>query len=228
MLSFAYPREGNDDGEPLHATDPDLSEAQRQELQRWVRRSKAAQALVLRARIVLEATAGKSDMEVAGQLGTTRATVGKWRRRFLVSGCDGSLDEPRPGAPRTIGDDDVERVVVKMLETIPVGAAHWATRSMAEACGMIAATVSRIWRAFGLKPHRCETFKLSRDHRRDTTLCKDACMARSGFSPANRATCNNIVLALILHQRRWDNAAQALRYFTLRRSEAFKVLPAPA
>ncbi len=142
---------------------PDLSEAQRQELQRWVRRSKTAQALVLRARIVLETAAGKSDLEVAGELGTTRGTVGKWRRRFLSAGCDGLLDEPRPGTPRTIGDDDVERVVVQTLETIPADATHWSTRSMAKACGMSAATVSRIWRAFGLKPHRCETFKLSRD-----------------------------------------------------------------
>ena len=131
---------------------PDLSEAQEQELQRWVRRAKTAQALVLRARIVLQTAAGKSDMEVAGQLGTTRATVGKWRRRFLRDGCDGLLDEPRPGAPRTIGDDDVERVVVQTLETIPAGATHWSTRSMAKACGLSAATVSRIWRAFGLKP----------------------------------------------------------------------------
>ena len=146
-------------------------EAQEQELQRWVRRAKTAQALVLRARIVLQTAAGKSDMEVAGQLGTTRATVGKWRRRFLRDGCDGLLDEPRPGAPRTIGDDDVERVVVQTLETIPAGATHWSTRSMAKACGLSAATVSRIWRAFGLKPHRCETFKLSRDplvHREGT------------------------------------------------------------
>ena len=142
---------------------PDLSEAQRQQLQRWVTRSKTAQALVLRARIVLETAAGKSDLEVAGELGTTRGTVGKWRRRFLRAGCDGLVDEPRPGAPRTIGDDDVERVVVQTLETIPAGATHWSTRSMAKACGLSAATVSRIWRAFGLKPHRCETFKLSRD-----------------------------------------------------------------
>ena len=102
-------------------------------------------------------------MEVAGQLGTTRATVGKWRRRFLRDGCDGLLDEPRPGAPRTIGDEGVERVVVKTLESLPPGATHWSTRSMAKVCGLSAATVSRIWRAFALKPHRYETFKLSRD-----------------------------------------------------------------
>ena len=145
---------------------PDLSEAQEQELQRWVRRAKTAQALVLRARIVLQTAAGKSDMEVAGQLGTTRATVGKWRRRFLRDGCDGLLDEPRPGAPRTIGDDDVERVVVQTLETIPAGATHWSTRSMAKACGLSAATVSRIWRAFGqyrivARPSSCRAIRCS-------------------------------------------------------------------
>ena len=132
-------------------------------LERWLRRRKTSQALALRARIVLETAGGKSDMEVADQLGTTRATVGKWRRRFLRDGCDGLLDEPRPGAPRTIGDDDVERVVVRTLESLPRDATQWSTRSMAKACGLSSATVSRIWRAFALKPHRSETFKLSRD-----------------------------------------------------------------
>ena len=84
---------------------PELADEQRQELQRWVRRTKTSQALALRARIILETASGKSDLEVAGQLGTTRATVGKWRRRFLGTGCEALLDEPRPGAPRTIGDD---------------------------------------------------------------------------------------------------------------------------
>ena len=167
---------------------PDLSEAQRQELQRWVRRSKTAQALVLRARIVLESAAGKSDMEVAGELGTTRGTVGKWRRRFLRDGCDGLLDEPRPGAPRTIGDDDVERVVVKTLQTIPADATHWSTRSMAKACGMSAATVSRIWRAFGLKPHRSETFKLSRD-----PLFIEKVRRHRGSVPASARACGGVV-----------------------------------
>lgn len=142
---------------------PEPSEDQRQDLQRWLRRSKTSQALALRARIVLESAEGKSDTEVADQLGTTRATVGKWRRRFLRDGCDGLLDEPRPGAPRTIGDEEVERVVVKTLESLPRDATHWSTRSMAKACGLSAATVGRIWRAFALKPHRYETFKLSRD-----------------------------------------------------------------
>ena len=131
---------------------PDPSEDQRQDLHRWLRRSKTSQALALRARIVLEAAEGRSDTEVAGRLGTTRATVGKWRRRFLRDGCEGLLDEPRPGAPRTIGDEEVERVVVKTLESLPRDATHWSTRSMAQACGLSAATVSRIWRAFALKP----------------------------------------------------------------------------
>ena len=142
---------------------PELSDEQLQELRRWVRRPKTSQALSLRARIILETTTGKSDLEAADELGTTRATVGKWRRRFLLDGCDGLLDEPRPGAPRKIGDDEVERVVVKTLESLPRDATHWSTRSMAKECGLSAATVSRIWRAFCLKPHRYETFKLSRD-----------------------------------------------------------------
>ena len=116
-------------------------------------------ALTLRARIILETTAGKSDVGIADELGTTRA-VGKWRRRFLPDGCDELLDEPQPGAPRTIGDDEVERGVVKALEWLPRDATHWSTPSMAKECGLGAATVSRIWRAFCLKLHRYETFKL--------------------------------------------------------------------
>ena len=161
MLSFAY-WGGNDDGEPLHPTDS-RPVGLRSRTAALGERAKTAQALVLRARIVLQTAAGKSDMEVAGQLGTTRATVGKWRRPVSARRLRWLAGRAAPGAPRTIGDDDVERVVVQTLETIPAGATHWSTRSMAKACGLSAATVSRIWRAFGLKPHRCETFKLSRD-----------------------------------------------------------------
>ena len=142
---------------------PELSEEQREELQRWLRRSKTSQALALRSRIVLRCASGSSDVAVAQELGTTRATVGKWRRRFLQRGCDGLLDEPRPGTPRQVSDEDVERVVVRTLETLPKGATQWSTRSMARECGMSFATVGRIWRTFGLKPHRTETFKLSKD-----------------------------------------------------------------
>ena len=142
---------------------PELSEDERHELQRWLRRKKTAQALALRARIVLQSAEGKSDQAVATALGTTRATVGKWRRRFLERGCDGLLDEARPGAPRTVSDEDVERVLARTLETLPRGARHWSTRSMAQECGLSFATVARIWRAFAVQPQRSETFTLAKD-----------------------------------------------------------------
>ena len=142
---------------------PEIDDGQREELERWLRRSKTGQALALRARIVLASAEGGSDVSVADGLGTTRVTVGKWRRRFIEKGCDGLLDEPRPGAPRTVSDADVERVVTTTLESMPRGATQWSTRSMAKACGLSSATVNRIWRAFGLQPHRTETFKLSAD-----------------------------------------------------------------
>ena len=142
---------------------PEIDDGQREELERWLRRSKTGQALALRARIVLACAEGESDVSVAARLGTTRATVGKWRRRFIEKGCDGLLDEPRPGAPCTVSDADVERVVTTTLESMPRGATQWSTRSMAKRCGLSSATVNRIWRAFGLQPHRMETFKLSAD-----------------------------------------------------------------
>ena len=97
-----------------------------------------------------------TNREVAAELGVNQATVGKGRRRFVSDRLDGLLDEPRPGAPHTVGDDEVERVVVKTLEENPPDAAHWSTRSMAKATGLSSTTVSRIWRAFGLKPHLTE------------------------------------------------------------------------
>ncbi|MDE0104640.1 MAG: IS630 family transposase [Bryobacterales bacterium] len=142
---------------------PQLEDSERQELQRWQRRRKTAQALALRARIVLLCAKGRSDTAVAQALHVTRGTVGKWRRRFVARGCDGLLDEVRPGAPRKISDEDVERVVVRTLESVPRGATQWSTRSMAARSGMSRTTVSRIWRAFALKPHRLATFKLSKD-----------------------------------------------------------------
>ncbi|HYD10380.1 MAG TPA: IS630 family transposase [Acidimicrobiales bacterium] len=140
-----------------------LSEEERATLERWARRPKSAQALALRCRIVLAAADGEQSKEIAGRLGCTASTVGKWRGRFARLGLDGLHDEPRPGKPRTIGDDDVERVIVKTLEEQPPNATHWSTRSMAQATGMSQTAVSRIWRAFGLKPHRVEDFKLSPD-----------------------------------------------------------------
>src|ERR1700736_4465257 len=140
-----------------------LSEEERGTLERWARRPSSAQALALRCRIVLACAEGGHNHEVAGRLGIHRHTVGRWRARFLAERLDGLHDEPRPGAPRQIGDDDVERVIVKTLEETPAAATHWSTRSMAAATGMSQSAISRIWRAFGLKPHLSESFKLSPD-----------------------------------------------------------------
>ena len=140
-----------------------LSDEEREVLERWARRPKSAQALALRCRIVLAAADGESSKEIAGRLGCNRSTVGRWRGRFAAHGLDGLHDEPRPGKPRSIGDDDIERVIVKTLEEQPPNATHWSTRSMAAATGMSQTAISRIWRAFGLKPHQTEAFKLSPD-----------------------------------------------------------------
>ena len=141
----------------------DLNDQDRDILQRWVRRPKSAQALALRARIILTVAEGSSNTTAAEQLGITIQTVGKWRKRFQDQGVDGLLDAPRPGAQRTITDQDVERVLTLTLESQPQAATHWSTRSMAQRCGLSESAVSRIWRAFALQPHRSETFKLSND-----------------------------------------------------------------
>jgi transposase len=140
-----------------------LSVEDRELLERWARRPKSSQTLAFRCRVVLGAAAGRSSQEIAAELGCNPSTVGKWRVRFAERGVDGLHDEPRPGKPRSISDDDVERVIVKTLEEQPKGATHWSTRSMAAATGMSQSAVSRIWRAFGLKPHQTESFKLSPD-----------------------------------------------------------------
>ncbi len=140
-----------------------LTDDERETLERWARRPNSAQALALRCRIVLACAEGVPNYQVAERLGVNQATVRKWRTRFVARRLEGLADEPRPGAPRTITDDDVERVIVKTLEESPVDATHWSTRSLAKATGMSQSAVSRIWRAFGLKPHLTETFKLSPD-----------------------------------------------------------------
>src|SRR4249920_2500398 len=140
-----------------------LSEEERETLERWARRPKSSQALAFRCRIVLAAAEGRSSTEIAAELGCALSTVGKWRGRFARRGIDGLHDEPRPGKPRSISDEDVERVIVKTLEQQPSNATHWSTRSMAAATGMSQSAISRIWRAFALKPHQVETFKLSPD-----------------------------------------------------------------
>ena len=136
---------------------------ERERLEEWSRRPKTAQALAQRARMVLACAAGNSNKLVAHQLRITQQTVGKWRQRFVERRLDGLLDEPRPGAPRKVGDGQVERVVRLTLESTPADATHWSTRAMAKRCGLSQTMVSRIWRAFGLQPHRVEGFKLSKD-----------------------------------------------------------------
>lgn len=140
-----------------------LTEDEREQLERWARRPKTAQALAQRARIVLACADGDSNDQVARELKITAQTVGKWRRRFVAQRMEGLLDEPRIGAPRKILDADVERVLTLTLESKPKDATHWSTRSMAEASGLTQTAVSRVWRAFALQPHRAETFKLSKD-----------------------------------------------------------------
>ena len=142
---------------------PVLTDAERETLRGWTRRSKTAQAQAFRSRIILRCAEGIPDTKVAGELGTIRQTVGKWRRRFEEKRLEGLLDEPRPGTPRKVADADVERVVVCTLEQTPRDATHWSRRSMAKSSGLSASTIGRIWRAFGLQPHRTETFKLSTD-----------------------------------------------------------------
>jgi transposase len=140
-----------------------LSDEERRTLERWARRPKSAQALALRCRIVLACAQGTTNNEVAARLGVNQATVCKWRGRFVARRLDGLSDDPRPGAPRTVTDEDVERVIVTTLEQTPLDATHWSTRSLAKATGMSQSGVSRLWRAFGLKPHLTEAFKLSTD-----------------------------------------------------------------
>lgn len=140
-----------------------LLPAERQPLLDWTRRPKTAQALALRARIVLLCATGLSNTEVARRLHVTGATVCKWRQRFVQLRLDGLLDEPRPGTTRRLSDAAVERVLARTLETQPQAATHWSTRSLARASGLSQSSISRIWRAFSLQPHRSGTFKLSRD-----------------------------------------------------------------
>ncbi len=140
-----------------------LTDGESETLEQWSRRPKTAQALALRARIIVLCAKGESNSDVAAQLRVTKQTVGKWRSRFLEKRIDGLLDEPRPGTPRRLSDADVERVVTMTLESTPKDATHWSTRAMAEASGLSHSSVQRIWQAFALAPHRSETFKLSKD-----------------------------------------------------------------
>lgn len=140
-----------------------LSDEEREVLRRYERRRKTSQQLALRSRIVLECAEGKNNVQVATALGVTPHTVGKWRTRFAADSIDGLVDAPRPGQPRKVGDDKVEEVIVATLETLPKGASRWSTRDMAKKAGVSKDSVARVWRAFGLKPHRSESFQLSTD-----------------------------------------------------------------
>ncbi|WP_147201387.1 IS630 family transposase, partial [Pseudonocardia asaccharolytica] len=148
-------------GRPVAAVT--LTDDERATLVRWSRRAKSSQALALRSRIVLACADGGSNQDVAADLGVWPQTVGKWRRRFVEARLDGLSDEPRPGAPRTVTDEQVEAVVTATLERTPPDATHWSRASMAAESGLSRSTVGRIWKAFGLKPHRVESFKLSTD-----------------------------------------------------------------
>lgn len=140
-----------------------LTDAERDELISLTRRHRTAQAIAKRARIILSCAIGMDNKAVAGLVGVSQPTVGKWRARFLVDRLDGLYDEQRPGAPRKVSDAEVERVVTATLESKPRNATHWSTRSMAKAMGLSKSTIHQIWQAFRLQPHRSDTFKLSKD-----------------------------------------------------------------
>ena len=148
-------------GRPIERLELNLTEEH--VLKALAARRKIAQDLARRARIVLSCAEGLNNKMVAAQLGVSQATVGKWRRRFLEARLEGLYDEPRPGGPRKISDDEVEAVIVRTLESQPENATHWSSREMARVSGISTSSVQRIWRAFGLQPHRAETFKLSKD-----------------------------------------------------------------
>ena len=140
-----------------------LTADERQRLDSLAHRSRSAPHVARRARIILACAEGRETTAIARRLHVSATTVCKWRTRFLHDRLDGLFDEPRPGAPRRITDDHVEQVIIRTLETTPRGATHWSVRDMAQASGLSRMTVSRIWHAFGLQPHRSETFKLSND-----------------------------------------------------------------
>jgi transposase/transcriptional regulator with XRE-family HTH domain len=140
-----------------------LTDEEREQLSRWARRPKSSQALALRSRIVLGCADGLSNKEVAGQEGCASVTVGKWRSRFVEARLDGLVDDPRPGRPPTVTASQVEDVVVATLESTPAHATHWSREKMAKRSGLSPSTIGRIWKAFELKPHRADGFKLSND-----------------------------------------------------------------
>src|SRR5579862_8174546 len=140
-----------------------VTQDERVELERLIKRLRTNRELAFRARIILACSEEPSNSVVARQLRCTNQTVGKWRKRFIKDRLDGLYDEPRIGGPRQITDEQVEEIIVKTLETRPEGHTHWSTRKMAEKAGLSHTMIGRIWRTFGLKPHVSESFKLSPD-----------------------------------------------------------------
>jgi transposase len=153
-----------------------LTDSERQELNGLARRRRTAQGLARRAQIVLLSAAGLQNKDIAGRINADGETVGIWRRRFAERGIDGLYDEPRPGAPRQIGDDAIAETIRRTLEETPADATHWSLRGMARATGYAPSTIHRLWKAFGLQPHRVETFKLSTENR----FCPCVRASRSG------------------------------------------------
>ena len=147
-----------------------LTPEEQTRLESLTHRSRSAPNVARRARIILACGEGLDSKVVARRLHVSPGTVWKWRGRFVRERLDGLYDEPRPGAPRTITDDQVEQVIIRTLETTPRGATHWSTRDMAKTAGLSHVTIGRIWQAFGLKPHRTETFKLSPDPDRKSVV----------------------------------------------------------
>src|SRR5919112_5401633 len=141
----------------------ELTAEEREQLQRWARRATSAQALAMRSRIVLACAQGRSNTAVADDLGVSVQMVGKWRARFVEARLDGLADDPRPGRPSSITGEQVEDIVVATLESTPANATHWSRAKMAERTGLSKSSIGRIWKAFDLKPHRADTFKLSND-----------------------------------------------------------------
>ena len=140
-----------------------VTEEERERLESLAHRARSQALLARRARVVLACAEGLDNKTVAKKLRCCLGMVGKWRSRFLKARLEGLYDEPRPGAPRKVSDDQVEKVVIRTLESTPRGQTHWSTRGLAKASGLSRMTVSRIWHAFGLQPHRADTFKLSPD-----------------------------------------------------------------
>src|SRR2546428_3097722 len=187
-----------------------LNREERRELESLAHRSRSVPALARRARIVLACAEGQDNKGVAHRLRATPATVGKWRTRFVRERLAGLYDEPRPGAPRSITDDEIEQVVVRTLESTPRGATHWSTRGMAKAIGLSHATISRIWHAFGLQPHRSETFKLSPD---PLLVPKVRDIVRSEEHTSELQSRSDLVCRLLLEKKKSDrdHACMCLR-----------------